>query len=223
MSFIAGHLNAGGFMASQRFVSHLTGFATQIGVDLAFGKLDHAFAMAVIPLFFVLGAMISGLAVDRPIYLKSPPKYKWVFGLASSCVFLCFLGGVLGWWGTFGEVFNQTHDFLFLALLCLACGLINAAVATGTGRLVRVTHITGLATDLGVGIVRLLSSSKEDPLRKTELAESLKRLGTLMSFILGSVLGAGLHYSYGYGAFLFPSLLLAFFILPKKASDSLYS
>ncbi len=35
LSFNAGCINAGGFLATGRFVSHVTGFATFFGVDLA--------------------------------------------------------------------------------------------------------------------------------------------------------------------------------------------
>ena len=44
---------------------------------------------------------------------------------------------------------------MLLSILSFAMGLQNAAVATSTGLLVRTTHLTGPATDLGIHLVEL--------------------------------------------------------------------
>ena len=55
LAFQAGWINAGGFLACHRFVSHVTGFATQFGVDIAEFRWTDATGMLTVPLFFFNG------------------------------------------------------------------------------------------------------------------------------------------------------------------------
>jgi uncharacterized membrane protein YoaK (UPF0700 family) len=52
MAFQAGVLNIGGFMACQRFVSHVTGFATLFGLEVS-QSASHLYAGTLaVPVFF---------------------------------------------------------------------------------------------------------------------------------------------------------------------------
>ena len=77
---------------------------------------------------------------------------------------------------------------LVVGTLALAMGIQNAASTRLSGSKVRTTHVSGVATDLGVGLAQLLSPN--DPEQKTAL---LTRLGlnltTLLSFTVGGVAG----------------------------------
>src|SRR4051812_35147259 len=78
LSFNAGCINAGGFMATGRFVSHVTGFATLFGVDLVNQQLEGAMGILSVPIFFLLGAFLAGLLIDRPILRKKKPHFDYV-------------------------------------------------------------------------------------------------------------------------------------------------
>src|SRR5438874_1149123 len=67
LSFNGGFINAGGFLATGRFVSHVTGFATLFGVGLTKNEANAALGILSVPIFFLLGAFIAGLLIDRPI------------------------------------------------------------------------------------------------------------------------------------------------------------
>ena len=65
MSFISGSVNAGGLMACDRFVTHVTGFATLAGMETGNRQFKLAAGMLSVPLFFVLGVVVASLS-SRP-------------------------------------------------------------------------------------------------------------------------------------------------------------
>jgi uncharacterized membrane protein YoaK (UPF0700 family) len=59
LSFNGGCINAGGFLATGKFVSHVTGFATLFGVDAMTDQVKAAISMLTVPLFFFVGVVCS--------------------------------------------------------------------------------------------------------------------------------------------------------------------
>lgn len=204
----AGLINAGGFISCGRFVTHVTGFATLFGVDLATGHLDKALGILSIPLFFMLGAFISGLLVDGQIYQKQKPHPDLVMGLCSLLLLSAALFGHGHFFGTFGTEYTR-HDYILLAMLCLASGLQNGAITSSSGSSVRTTHLTGTTTDLGLGLARLIYFVSQHK-KSRESFFNLLRLGTISSFIIGSGLGAAIFFKVGYLGFLIPSAICAY-------------
>src|SRR3954466_681475 len=88
LSFLAGSVNMGGYMACHRFVSHVTGFATLFGADAAIGAWDRAFGILSVPLFFLIGVMVSASLVDRPFHTGRRPHYPAVMSLVCACLTL---------------------------------------------------------------------------------------------------------------------------------------
>jgi uncharacterized membrane protein YoaK (UPF0700 family) len=206
LSFLAGNVNAGGFLAGGRFVSHMTGFYTLFGQSAAQFTWDSALGLLSIPLYFISGTMLAAYLVERPIHRGLRPHYALVMILVFSCLFLSAVLGNSGWFGEFGEVHLKV-DYTLLALLCMASGLQNAAVSCASGHSVRVTHMTGNTTDLGIGIVRVWALEKNTPHRQDELRAAWVRGGIIGSFALGSALGAFLFLRYQYLGFLLPAAL----------------
>ena len=191
LSFLAGNINTGGFLACGRFVSHVTGFATLAGISLKNGSVLETVGILSIPGYFLAGAMTSGyLTEKRRARSFNGEKYAPVLSLVALCMALATLGGVANFFGQFGEPANLAHDYFLLALLCGACGLQNAAITSASGSTVRTTHLTGLTTDLGLGIIRAEIHHAKPEERKQERKANLLRLGTIGSFVLGSFVGA---------------------------------
>jgi uncharacterized membrane protein YoaK (UPF0700 family) len=59
MAFIAGALNAGGFLAVQRYTSHVSGIVSGMADDLALGEIRLSLSMLIMLLCFIGGAMHS--------------------------------------------------------------------------------------------------------------------------------------------------------------------
>lgn len=204
LAFNAGCINAGGFLATGRFVSHVTGFATLFGVERQQFGLRAALPILSVPLFFLLGVTVAGLMTDRRVRLRRAPRYDAVMALCAACLLLAAVTGGSEYFGAFGESFHIKHTYLLLALLCLASGLQNGAITSSSGSSVRTTHLTGLTTDLGLGLARLMTFQSGERLRDELLANGL-RLGTILAFIAGSAVGAALFSSLHFLGFLLPA------------------
>jgi len=208
MAFEAGVLNIGGFLACRRFVSHITGFAAFFGYELSRSNLETASGMLVVPLFFLLGALISGQLVDLRLKLHKKPKYYITFGIMFLLILAVYLGGIFGRFGHFGDVdlHMGRSGVAFLALLCLTCGILNGTVTTVSRSVLRTTHLTGPTTDLGIGIIRYLNRQRLGEWAVAEGQANLVRIVIIASFWSGSVLGAFLFQIFEYEAFLLPLL-----------------
>lgn len=155
LSFLAGNINTGGYLSSHRFVSHITGFATLAGISLEEGVWLESLGALTIPLFFLLGVMVSGFFTEKNRAKKIHGEdYAPVMGLAALLIGFVAIGGTYNLFGAFGEAANIKYDFLLLACLCGACCLQNAAISSASGATIRTTHLTGITTDLGLGIIR---------------------------------------------------------------------
>lgn len=209
LSFSGGCINAGGFLATGRFVSHVTGFATLFGVDITSHQVEAAFGILSVPVFFLLGAFAAGLLIDHPIHHGKKPHFDWVMGLSALCLFLAAGGGELLQFGLFGET-GLKQNYLLMVLLCLASGLQNGAITSSSGRSVRTTHLTGLTTDLGLGLARVLAFDAKKGNFKKEVRANYLRFGSIMSFVVGSAIGAWIFLRFGYRGFILSGLIAVY-------------
>ncbi|HRK07453.1 MAG TPA: YoaK family protein [Pseudobdellovibrionaceae bacterium] len=207
LCFVAGNVNSGGYLACHRFVSHVTGFATLAGIEAAEMRWLDALGVITVPIYFLFGVMISAYFVDRRLHEGRSPRYALVMGLASLCLFVSAGVGVAGWWGEFGHSLVISRDYFLLALLCMASGLQNAALTSSSGSTLRTTHLTGATTDLGIGLVRWWALPSQDARRETEKRVAVLRLGSILSFMLGSTVGAFVYLRWQYAGFFLPALL----------------
>lgn len=206
MAFQAGILNIGGFMAVHRFVSHVTGFATFFGYEINQVDNTHAFGMLVVPLFFLLGCMLSAQLVDIRLKLHKRPKYYITFGLIFFLLCIVFGLGVMGYFGKFGEPLELSRDYTLLILLCFVCGIQNGTITTVSKSVIRTTHLTGVTTDLGIGLIRFLNRHKLKGEIGNEVEANFMRAGIIFFFGFGSVFGGYVFSKLGYAGFFIPVL-----------------
>lgn len=210
LSLLSGCVNAGAFLAVGSFATHVTGFATLFGIDVVKGDWVGALGTMSVPIYFLAGSMISGYFVDRRIFQKKKPRYFLVMMLVCLCLVTVAVGGQMEYFGLFGRSYNVRHDYLFLVLLCGASGIQNAAITTFSGSNVRTTHLTGVTTDLGVGLVRVFFKKLSGVDQVHEMRNNWLRIITLLAFVLGSIVGA---FSFGkmhYLGFLIPAGIAAY-------------
>lgn len=209
MAFIAGNVNAGGYLACHRFVTHVTGFATLFGIELVGTSFVGAIGMLSVPFYFLLGVMVSAYLTDRKISRGHPPRYDLVMGIVALLLVAAALGGYFNVFGTFGNAFRLKSDYFLLVILCAASGLQNAAITTASGSVMRSTHLTGTMTDLGIGLVRALFGKKSGT-RRQELYRSWLRSGIVLSFAVGGVSGALMFTQVQYLGFLLPAVIAVY-------------
>lgn len=201
LAFSAGAVNAIAFLACSRFVTHVTGTVTHVGMDAQ--AIVLALDYAVVLGCFIVGAMTSVALIDGRHYQKKKPLYAVPLLAVSAILVALAIAGTSGVFGKFGGSIEGPRDFAFLSILAFAMGLQNAAVATTTGLIVRTTHMTGPATDLGMHLATALYV-EGDP-RRVALRHAALRAGKIASFTSGAAAGAVLAATLQYGAFFFPA------------------
>lgn len=202
LAFASGTVNAGAYFACERTVTHVTGIVSRIGMAPTALQSAEFFLVFVA---FGLGAATSVLLIDGRYHRTKRPLYTAPLRLTS---LLLALVAVLGWRGAFGDfgtTVDLTADFALLVLLAFASGLQNAAVSTMTRLMVRTTHMTGHATDLGTGLA-LLAFTVGDA-RTKALRGALLRGGKVVAFAAGGFAAARLAGAQ-YLLFLMPALVV---------------
>ena len=205
MAFQAGALNIGGYVTCQRFVSHVTGFASFFGFDITHGRYHQAAGMLLVPLFFVMGTMLSALLVDVRLSLHKKPRFYIPFGVIFFLIFLVYCLGSQGFFGPFGGDMDTAPGYLLLALLCFTCGLQNGTTTSLSRSAIRTTHLTGLTTDLGIDFVRLIHRKRRDFGERSGIRPTVSKIVILISFVLGSWAGAYTYRELEYVGFLLPT------------------
>lgn len=204
LGFQAGFINAFGFLACGRYVSHVTGFGTQIGVAAAEKNLWLAIELLGFPLSFIFGAFVSAFFTSARLERGLVPRYGLITLMLPVVVVLLGIAGSAGVFGPFGGPLIRVHDLALLFLLSFVCGMQNGCFATLTKGQIRTTHLTGISTDIGTDLARLwfgkLGPKEYELTRKTNLS----RIATFCAFSLGSIVSVHLARKLGYAALLFP-------------------
>lgn len=141
MAGLAGHVNSAMLLAFGLPVSQMTGTASHMSEGLALSDATVVLTAGAILLAFVGGATLSGLMIGRRHFPESP-RYAWALGVETLLLLAAAGLAGLGW---------ATASLVTAAV---ACGLQNALVASYRGLLIRTTHVTGIATDIGVHLAK---------------------------------------------------------------------
>lgn len=188
LACVAGMVNVVGFLGFEhQAITHLTGTTTLLGAAVAQGDLRAALHLLGMALAFVMGAAISGTIVQDSS-LRLGRRYGVALAVESLLLFAAI------------PLFKQQQ---FAGALCaaMACGLQNAMATAYSGAAVRTTHLSGMFTDLGIGLGHALRGM---PLPKRRLALSAL---IIAGFFSGGVIGAWLFRQLGYGALAVPASL----------------
>jgi uncharacterized membrane protein YoaK (UPF0700 family) len=208
LAFVAGAINAGGFLAVQRYTSHMTGIVSAIADDLVRGQVVLVLAGAAFLAAFIAGAGTTAVLVNwaRGRGLHGEFALPVIFEAALLLVF-----GVLGAnLNTLVELFVPTT----VLLLCFIMGLQNAIITKISRAEIRTTHMTGVITDLGIEVGRLVywnhGQRHGGPVRADR--DRLVVLSTILAlFLAGGIVGAVSFKAIGYAAVL-PIVALLFAI-----------
>ena len=149
LAFVAGAVNAGGFLAVRQYTSHMTGIVSAMADNLVLGSYALVWAGAGALLSFLTGAACSAVMINHARRRRMHSEYALPL-LVEAFLLLCF--GVLGAWlssldGPFVPV--------TVVLLCFVMGLQNAVITKISRAEIRTTHITGIVTDIGIELGKL--------------------------------------------------------------------
>lgn len=188
LGFQAGFINAFGFLACGRYVSHVTGIGTQIGLALGESKWWLALELIGFPISFMLGAFFSGVFTSARLENGLKPRYDFVTLTLPFIIGSIMIMGWNGLFGEFGEPLANIRDFILLFTLSFACGMQNGCFATMTKGQIRTTHLTGISTDIGTDFARLFFGKLNSTERELVIRANVSRITTFGGFSVGSIL-----------------------------------
>ncbi|MBS0215846.1 MAG: DUF1275 domain-containing protein [Proteobacteria bacterium] len=188
LACIAGMINVVGFLGFEhQAITHLTGTTSLLGAAIAHGDIRAISRLGGMALAFLAGAALSGMIVQDST-LRLGRRYGVVLMIESILLFVAV------------PLFNA-QAIAGPLLAAVACGLQNAMATTFSGAVIRTTHLSGMFTDLGIGIGHALRGM---PLQHRRLLLSAL---IISSFLLGGIIGGWLFVRIGYDALLIPAAM----------------
>lgn len=189
LAFNAGAINAGGFLVVRLYTSHMTGFVSMLADNLILGNTVLVLSAVGALLAFICGAALTAILVNWARQHRLHGSYA----LPLLVVALLML--------VFGLVGAVTLDWrtpfavpVTVLLLSFMMGLQNATVSKMSSSEIRTTHMTGIVTDLGMELGKLLYWNHSSRPPEQRVRANRQRLGLYASllgmFLLGGVAGA---------------------------------
>jgi uncharacterized membrane protein YoaK (UPF0700 family) len=196
LAFVAGAINAGGFLAVQQYTSHVTGTVSALADNFALGRMELVVDGMVGVLSFLLGAIFCAVMVHFARRRRMSSEYALPL-LFEAGLILCF--------GLLGAQLSHFEGLLVpftVVLLCFIMGLQNAVVTKLSNAVIRTTHMTGILTDLGLELGKLLYWNRS-PVASAPVRADRERLwvlgGLFAAFFSGGIAGAFGFKHVGYG------------------------
>lgn len=218
LAFVAGAINAGGYLAVQQYTSHMTGVVSAMADNLALGNLTLVLVGLGALLSFLLGAACSAVMVNYARRHDMHSEFSLPL-LLEAALLLAF--GLLGarLMGVAGLFVPVT-----VMLLCFMMGLQNAVISKLSHAEIRTTHVTGLITDIGIELGKLLYWNRDPAAGGPAVRANRQRLRILVAlvtaFFLGGVIGALGFQSVGYSSTV-PLAVLLVLLAGMPALDDL--
>ncbi|MFL6674489.1 MAG: YoaK family protein [Massilia sp.] len=188
LAFVAGATNAGGFLAVQQYTSHMTGIVSSVADNLVLGSYAPVFAALGAILSFLLGAACTAVMVN---YVRRQRLYsEYALPLLVEAILLLAFG-MLG--ARLSAIEGLFLPFTVM-LLCFIMGLQNAVITKISHAEIRTTHMTGIVTDIGIELGKLLYWNADRGAGRPKVEANRMRLkllaGLLLAFFIGGVAGA---------------------------------
>ena len=225
---VAGAVNAISFFQLGTHTSHMTGNLANVGEFLANGKWDLALTAGELVLCFLLGAMSATVLMDLA-------RHRQRGRHATALLVEALTLAAVGYW--FAR-HPQAKEPTMLLGMSYAMGIQNALVTRVSGAVVRTTHMTGVVTDIGIQLVKMMTWVRDGArghglggliwmIRKLPSAEQFARtrmhLGLATAFLLGCTVGPLLFFRFGAIAMAMPCSVLVMLVVLDVSPAGAYA
>jgi uncharacterized membrane protein YoaK (UPF0700 family) len=218
LSFIAGAINAGGFLAVRQYTSHMTGMVSIMADQIVLGVFDLVLNAIGALLSFLGGAATTAILVNFAKRRRVHSEYAIPLLLEAGLLL------VFGLLGTRLQSIEGLFVPLTVMLLCFMMGLQNALITKISRTEIRTTHVTGILTDIGIELGKLVYWNRiasDIQSRVQANRDRLTVLGLLVSlFFVGGLIGAAGFKHIGYASTI-PLALLLIALASVPAVDDL--
>lgn len=186
LSFVAGASNAGGLLAVGQYTSHMTGLLSSVADNLVLGNVTLVVAAVGAILAFIGGAMTTAVLVNWGLRRRLHSAYGLPLLLESAALL------VFGVSGASIAVFAPLFVPMTVVLLCFIMGLQNAVITKISRAEIRTTHVTGLVTDIGIELGKLVYINPGSHPEPVLANRQRLRIHTLLvsAFFVGGLAGA---------------------------------
>jgi uncharacterized membrane protein YoaK (UPF0700 family) len=191
MAFVAGAVNAGGYLAVSHYTSHMTGVVSALADEVAVGDLVTAGAALTMMLSFLAGAFVCTSLISFGQRRRMRSRYALTLVLEAALMLV---------FGFMGNRLEQELTFtlpMTVMLLCFIMGLHNAVTSIISGAAVRTTHLTGTITDIGIELSKLAYVNVHHHHGRERIVANRQKLSLLL-LILASFLGGGVVGALGF-------------------------
>lgn len=204
LSSVAGALNAVGFLIAGSFTANMTGNISAFADNLANGAVLVAISFIGLVIAFIVGAGSAALVIQSGGARGLRSVYALVI-VAEAIILLAMGAALVGLRADF-------HEPLLVIVLSYVMGLQNAATTLISRARVRTTHVSGMATDIGIELAALVRDSQS----RQQAAPGLKLHSlTLACFASGGLGGALLFQFVGNWLFVIAACVLLVIALPE--------
>lgn len=217
LAFVAGATNAGAFLAVGQYTSHMTGILSSMTDAVVLRHWEIAIVSAGALVAFMAGAATTAVLVN--VGRRRGLASAFALPLLVEAALLLAFGG-------FGARLTAAHALFVPAtvlLLCFAMGVQNAVITKISNAEIRTTHVTGMVTDLGIELGRLLYINRRDDTLGDPVRADRTRLRVLtlllLAFVAGGLLGALGFQRVGYVATLPLAILLGTLAIVPAIDD----
>jgi len=185
LAFVAGAVNAGGFLAVQTYTSHVSGAVSRAADELTMGNRVLGLAALSIVACFAAGAFCASLLISFG------RRHRFRSHYALSLVIEAALLMVFGFMGYRLQYMQRFLLPVTVVLLAFIMGMHNSVVTTISAAEVRTTHMTGIVTDIGLELGRLFYFNR-DRNHKVKVILANRNKLKLHGLILVAFFGGGL-------------------------------
>ena len=204
LSSIAGALNAVGFLIAGSFTANMTGNISAFADIIANGAPLIAFSFLGLVLAFIGGAGMVAVAIQAGE--RRQLRSVYALAIAAEGIILLLVGTALAMSSV------TKHETFLVIVLSFVMGLQNAVTTMISRARVRTTHVSGMATDIGIELASMVGGKKS----RHEAAPKLRLHSlTLACFAFGGFCGALLFQIVGIWLFMIAATLLLFISVPE--------
>ena len=181
-----------GYLAFHQFTSHMSGSVAIIAADIDAHKLAVLVPPAVVLFCFLFGAASCSVMVNWARRRRLHSEYALPLML-EAMLLLAFglLGGHL-------EMLRWLFDPVTVLLLCFTMGLQNAIITKISHAEIRTTHVTGMVTDIGIELGKLIYWNRSGHLPPELEVKADRRKLLLLTALVGLFFFGGLVGALGF-------------------------
>ena len=201
---IAGAVNAAGFQATGFFSANMTGNVSSLSDHVGLGDFGLASFFGFLVVAFVFGAFGSGLLIEFGRRRGVTAIYAYSITVEAGLLLVVGIFDLL--------LPTSGQGITLIACLSFIMGIQNAASTRISQARVRTTHVSGMATDIGLGLAALVVSPPDRP---AAIARLKLYSSTIVAFVLGGIAGAVSYLAAGGSLFIATAAVLFAVAVPE--------